>query len=497
MDLRPIPLVQCNCGNPSKFKRRKYFSGHLKLKLVTASSPFTGSSAVSVRKLPSYSILLLREILHSLSRTFFLDLPCQRCFVSLSQTLICKSAGFTFHFPSIETSSKSDKEIMASLTPGILLKLLQSMNSNTRVAGEHRSALLQVIGILPALAGSDLWPNHGFYVQLSDSINSTYVSLSDRDNDLILTNRLQLGQFVYVDRFEFDSPVPRVCGIRPIAGRHPFVGSPEPLIARIAASKREFVIQPVLDSDQSLDPIAAYLSSKKLEDTQSDNKELKAEVKPEKGRTRQVLAPKDNVSVGNFANSDEPKVSERPQRFSSPAASRQQRSVSAGKKNANVAERDPSPSIRIKRSASPVPSKCMVPSLVAAREENRKVSREPAIVVPSRYRQPSPNGRKQPSPNARRVSLSPGRRLSGGVKVSPVVGALDSASKKKMATIVAGISKVSEALVGSAKGNRKSWDEPPTAVASMEQKERGPLKNKPDLQAILRTQVFFSVFYFS
>ncbi|KAK9268960.1 hypothetical protein L1049_000726 [Liquidambar formosana] len=147
---------------------------------------------------------------------------------------------------------------------------------------------------------------------------------------------------------------------------------------------------------------------------------------------------------------------------------------------------------KAKRSSSPVPSKCVVPSLAAAREENRRVSKEPAIIVPSRYRQPSPNGRKQASPNARRVSLSPGRRLSGGLKVSPVVGgAVDSASKKKMANIVAGISKVSEALVGSAKTNRKSWDEQPAvagAAPPVEQKEKGVLKNKPDLQAILRTQ---------
>ena len=131
------------------------------------------------------------------------------------------------------------------------------MNSTSRVTGDHRSALLQVIGIVPALAGSDHWPNYGFYVQLSDSLNSTYVSLSERDNELILTNRLQLGQFVYVDRFDFDSPVPRVCGIRPIAGRHAFVGTPEPLVARISASKREFVIQPVTaDSDRSAETTA-------------------------------------------------------------------------------------------------------------------------------------------------------------------------------------------------------------------------------------------------
>ncbi|XVE98221.1 hypothetical protein REPUB_Repub03eG0087100 [Reevesia pubescens] len=371
---------------------------------------------------------------------------------------------------------------MASLTPGILLKLLQSMNSPTRVTGDHRSALLQVIGIVPALAGSDLWPNHGFYVQLSDSLNSTYVSLSERDTELILSNRLQLGQFVYVDRFHFDSPVPRVSGIRPIAGRHPFLGSPDPLIARISSSKRDFVIQPVSESEYSVDPIAVYLSNKKLE-TPTENKDSKIE----KSKTRQPLAPKENVKVNENLESESKVSDKHPQRFSSPATAK--RSVSAVKKPnaAAYVERDPSPAGKGKRSASPVPSKCVVPSLMVAKEENRKIAREPSIIVPSRYRQPSPNGRKQASPSARRVSLSPGRRLSGGLKVSPAVGD----SKKKMATIVAGISKVSEALVGSAKSSRKSWDEKPEKDLG-EHKEKASVKTKPDLQAILRTQAAIS-----
>ncbi|KAK8486125.1 hypothetical protein V6N12_000951 [Hibiscus sabdariffa] len=373
---------------------------------------------------------------------------------------------------------------MASLNPGILLKLLQSINSPTRVTGDHRSPLLQVIGIVPALAGSDLWPNHGFYVQLSDSLNSTYVSLSERDTELILSNRLQLGQFVYVDRFHFDSPVPRVSGIRPISGRHPFVGSPDPLIARISSSKRDFVIQPVPESEYSVDPIAVYLSNKKF-DQQQTSTESKDSI-TEKSKGRKPLAPKDNVGINENLEC-ESKVSEkRPQRFSSPATAK--RSGSAVKKTSGaVVERDPSPAGKGKRSASPVPSKCVVPSLVAAKEENRKVAREPAIIVPSRYRQPSPNGRKQASPSARRASLSPGRRLSGAFKVSPAVGD----SKKKMATIVAGISKVSEALVGSAKSSRKGWDEQPEK-GSGEHKEKASVKSKPDLQAILRTQAAMS-----
>lgn len=290
--------------------------------------------------------------------------------------------------------------------------------------------------------------------------------------------------------------MPRLCGIRPIAGRHPFVGSPEPLIARISATKKEFVIQPVADSEYSVDPIAVYLSNKKCEELpRSDqNKQAKNDIKVDKvgsKTARQALAPRDNVVVGNVAvEGDELRGSDKmPQRFSSPAAAK--RSVSLGKKSMGVVERDPSPAGKGKRSASPLPSKCVVPSLVAAREENRKVAREPSIIVPSRYRQPSPSGRKQASPNARRASLSPGRRLSGGVKVSPVVA--DSTGKKKLATIVAGISKVSEALVGSAKSSRKSWDETPPAVGSGEQKEKPDMKKKPDLQAILRTQVTFQI----
>ncbi|KAJ6690940.1 DUF936 FAMILY PROTEIN [Salix koriyanagi] len=42
---------------------------------------------------------------------------------------------------------------MANLVPGVLLKLLQHINTDVKVAGEHRSSLLQVVSIVPALAG--------------------------------------------------------------------------------------------------------------------------------------------------------------------------------------------------------------------------------------------------------------------------------------------------------------------------------------------------------
>ncbi|KAF6152441.1 hypothetical protein GIB67_035509, partial [Kingdonia uniflora] len=120
---------------------------------------------------------------------------------------------------------------MATLVPGVLLKLLQHMNTDVKVAGEHRSSLLQVVGIVPALAGGDLFTNKGFYLKVSDSSHATYVSLPDEHDDLILSDKLQLSQFIHVERLEASSPVPILRGVRPIPGRHPCVGNPEDLVA--------------------------------------------------------------------------------------------------------------------------------------------------------------------------------------------------------------------------------------------------------------------------
>ncbi|XP_021716567.1 uncharacterized protein LOC110684417 [Chenopodium quinoa] len=119
---------------------------------------------------------------------------------------------------------------MASLIPGVLLKLLQSIDSKVKVRGEYRSVLLQVISIVPALSGGELWPDHGFFLKVSDSSHSTYVSLSKEDVELILNNKLQLGQFFYVDRLEAGTPIPTVVGIRPLPGRNPFIGNPKDLM---------------------------------------------------------------------------------------------------------------------------------------------------------------------------------------------------------------------------------------------------------------------------
>ncbi|CAN8307637.1 unnamed protein product [Cochlearia groenlandica] len=66
----------------------------------------------------------------------------------------------------------------------------------------------------------------------------------------------------------------------------------------------------------------------------------------------------------------------------------------------------------------------------------------------------------------------------------------DSSGKKKMAAIAAGISKVSEALVGSSSSVKNvNWRNGEEQQLDSEQKEKNNVKNKPDLQAIIRTQI--------
>ncbi|KAJ9548796.1 LOW QUALITY PROTEIN: hypothetical protein OSB04_021339 [Centaurea solstitialis] len=347
---------------------------------------------------------------------------------------------------------------MASLTPGILLKLLQTMNTATRVTGDHRSPLLQVIGIVPALAAGsdDLWPNHGFYVSLSDSVNSTYVSLSDRDTDLILTNRLQLGQFVYVDRFEFDSPVPRVSEcVRLLDG----IRLLDLQSSLLRGFRREFVIQTASDSDASGDPIAAYLS----------------------GRNRQVLAPRENVN--NFEESK--KAAEKPpQRFSSPEA------VSAGKKN--VVERDPSPAGKVKRSHLQFPQSVW---FLAWLWLKRRTERLQESLLSSCLHD---TGSLRPLDGNKHLQVQGECRCrqEGGCRVElKFLQQRILVIRKRWRTLAAEISKVSGALVASSsktvgsstKTSRKSWDETPG-----EPKEKSVTKCKPDLQAILKTQAALS-----
>uniref|UniRef100_A0A0D9VNM8 DUF936 domain-containing protein n=1 Tax=Leersia perrieri TaxID=77586 RepID=A0A0D9VNM8_9ORYZ len=150
--------------------------------------------------------------------------------------------------------------------PGVLLKLLQAMHTDDRVAGDHRSPVLQ--------------PPNGGFLQLSNGLHSTYVQLDAHDADALVTARPHLvGHLLHLDRLRFARPVPRAVGIHPIPSSSqavPFVGTPEPLVARPVVCSRGYVIQSVSHFD----------AAPPLMPSNSGNDAVAAAVK------RAVLAPK-------------------------------------------------------------------------------------------------------------------------------------------------------------------------------------------------------------
>ncbi|KAF7095542.1 hypothetical protein CFC21_097686 [Triticum aestivum] len=184
---------------------------------------------------------------------------------------------------------------MASLVPGVLLKLLQHMNSDVKVAGEHRSSLLQVVSIVPALAGSDLFTNQGFYLKVSDSSHATYVSLPEDQHDLILSDTIQLGQFIHVDRLEAATPVPILRGVRPVPGRHACVGTPEDLVM---TSSSKFLGEKKAQPPANGSKDAGALS---LEKEQSKLEKLNASVKSNGMESKKPQLTKSNSSLSKQA----------------------------------------------------------------------------------------------------------------------------------------------------------------------------------------------------
>ncbi|VAI74561.1 unnamed protein product [Triticum turgidum subsp. durum] len=184
---------------------------------------------------------------------------------------------------------------MASLVPGVLLKLLQHMNSDVKVAGEHRSSLLQVVSIVPALAGSDLFTNQGFYLKVYDSSHATYVSLPEDQHDLILSDTIQLGQFIHVDRLEAATPVPILRGVRPVPGRHACVGTPEDLVM---TSSSKFLGEKKAQPPANGSKDAGALS---LEKEQSKLEKLNASVKSNGMESKKPQLTKSNSSLSKQA----------------------------------------------------------------------------------------------------------------------------------------------------------------------------------------------------
>ncbi|KAJ4897803.1 hypothetical protein Rs2_24597 [Raphanus sativus] len=122
---------------------------------------------------------------------------------------------------------------MAELRSGVLFKLLEEMGvGKARRDVDHRPVLLQIRSIIPVLAAGGLWPNKGFFLRISDSTHSMYASLPREENDLVLYDKLQIGQLIFVEKLEFAYPVPMIKGIRPTPGRRACTGEPIDLIPK-------------------------------------------------------------------------------------------------------------------------------------------------------------------------------------------------------------------------------------------------------------------------
>ncbi|KZV38843.1 hypothetical protein F511_32410 [Dorcoceras hygrometricum] len=121
---------------------------------------------------------------------------------------------------------------MGSLKGDVLLKLLEDMKMEDNESEDDRKpVLLQIRSIIPVLEEGDLWPNRGFFLKVSDLSHALYVSLPQEQNEMILGNKLKLGQFIYVRKLENAHPVPLLRGVTPVPGRRRCEGTPEDIVS--------------------------------------------------------------------------------------------------------------------------------------------------------------------------------------------------------------------------------------------------------------------------
>ncbi|XP_010534955.1 PREDICTED: uncharacterized protein LOC104810376 [Tarenaya hassleriana] len=279
---------------------------------------------------------------------------------------------------------------MASLTPGVLLKLLQTMNSNVKVRGEYRSVLLQVISIVPALSGSELWPNHGFFIKVSDSSHSTYVSLTNEDNELILTNKLGLGQFFYVDKLESGTPVPVLAGVRPIPGRHPFVGNPKDLMQMLVPSEGSVQRKPNHKKDDASSKLRETVKAKEEKSSRHHQpiviKEEKTGVASRymQGVSNPKASGSDTSSGGSSSSSTEGDNGAGPAKGLGGSVKGKQQELRGQARPAGPARSRPEPvkaeSTEPKAREAAARSKAMLLKRPTSKQENRSISSRPDCV---------------------------------------------------------------------------------------------------------------------
>ncbi|XP_060174405.1 uncharacterized protein LOC132605204 [Lycium barbarum] len=173
-------------------------------------------------------------------------------------------------------------KIMASLKSGVLVKFLEDMkmegNNANALEDDGKPILLQIRSIVPVLEEGDLWPNRGFYLKVSDFSHAMYVSLPDEQNEMILANKLKLGQFIYVQKLEDAHPFPLLRGVTPLPGRRPCNGTPEDIVSagnltKILRASNEDIVEKSVISENRIIEIPS--NSRKLSRGLSDPEVLK------------------------------------------------------------------------------------------------------------------------------------------------------------------------------------------------------------------------------
>ncbi|XP_015087197.1 uncharacterized protein LOC107030428 [Solanum pennellii] len=168
---------------------------------------------------------------------------------------------------------------MASLKSGVLVKLLEEMKmvENT-IVEDRKPILLQIRSIIPVLEeGNLLLPNRGFYLKISDVSHAIYVTLPQNQNELILGNKLKLGQFIYVQKLEDAEPFPLLKDFTPLPGRRLCDGTPEeigkvPKLEKniLDGSNSDFIVEKGVISEENIMDISSCLRRLSLESSDVD-----------------------------------------------------------------------------------------------------------------------------------------------------------------------------------------------------------------------------------
>ncbi|KAF6139040.1 hypothetical protein GIB67_010766 [Kingdonia uniflora] len=271
---------------------------------------------------------------------------------------------------------------MASLNSEVLVKLIEEIGLEEDMSIE-RPVLLQVRSIIPVMAEGDLWPNQGFYLKVSDLSHATYVSLPREHDEMILTDKLRLGQFIYIHKLDSAAPVPIIRGVMIVPGQHPCIGTPEDIVSSTSSldflgrslfdwhSKREGGIDGV--NDKPLEKARSLSASKTRMNDQGIGKSLRYRTIPTSPRrgvprncnvvknTSDIVKELSRVSISCINNDSEDSDSSSSSGLSRAKCTRrswERRSAGIkGRSTSQVFMHETKPLFRTRRSVSPYTSR--------------------------------------------------------------------------------------------------------------------------------------------